>query len=328
MKVLVAISDQKERKRVVAILAAAKYEAIEAGSPVAATALLAQVFDIAFVDTGVVARARGAARRIFVIATVGALATTSDYWAAYSAGADDVMKINAPKDEVIGRAGALCRIRAWAAPPKTLAERLASLPVWATLDSVIAAELGEMVGDTLALSTEPCGTVVHASEIPLTLTSEQIQIRVGLGIDQSTMTALQRTLLGGDTSGEAMLDAMREMANTAGGAIKRAALEHGVEFTIGLPSNTNVVNTTNPERRSWTLSGSAIALTCVAHATSSAPRVIVIKDLREGMILARDVLNSIGTLIAPAGTSVTRTTVEQLARILGTATTLEVSDAA
>jgi hypothetical protein len=46
------------------------------------------------------------------------------------------------------------------------------------------------------------------------------------------------------------------------------------------------------------------------------------------MVLARDVRNAMGVLIAPAGTNITRTTVEQLARLLGAAASLEVNEIA
>jgi hypothetical protein len=46
------------------------------------------------------------------------------------------------------------------------------------------------------------------------------------------------------------------------------------------------------------------------------------------MVLARDVRNAMGMLIAPAGTNITRTTVEQLSRLLGATANLEVTEIA
>jgi hypothetical protein len=202
--------------------------------------------------------------------------------------------------------------------------------MWNQLHEIVGAELGELIGESFTPATQAPREVVQTSAIPLTLTAEHLQLRIGLGIDGCTMGALQSTLLGGDTSTEAMADAMREIANTAGGAVKRAALAAGVEFSIGLPSNTNLVACEGrAHHRAWTLRApSGVELACVVIASSTAPKVVATRDLREGMVLARDVRNAMGTLIAPAGTNLTRTTVEQLSRILGAAASLEVTEIA
>ncbi len=328
MKILAAISDAKERKRIAAFLAAAHHEVVEAATMAAAS--FDNGYDIAFVDMGNVGRARMVTPRIYVIAVLSPTAGSSDYWTAFNAGADDVVRINASKDELVGRAGALARIRSWAGPKPTVTQKLRSLPMWKDIEQIVGAELGELIGEAFTPDEATCCPVVQASSIPLTLTTEQIQIKIGLGIDDTTMGALQATLLGGDTSPEAVADAMRELANTAGGAIKRKALDGGVEFAIGLPSNANIlVFESKPAHRAWTLrSASGVSFVCVAIATSNEPKLVAARDLKEGMVLARDVRNSMGVLVAPAGTNVTRTTVEQLSRILGATANLEVNDIA
>jgi DNA-binding response OmpR family regulator len=328
MKILAAISDAKERKRIAAYLVAANHEVVEAATTAAAAPMYDQV-DIAFVEVGGIGRARAVPRRVYVIGVVTPTAPSSDIWAAYNAGADDVMRINAPKDEILGRAGALARIRTWACPSPTVTQKLATLATWKQIDQIVGNELGELIGEPFTPDAATSAAVVQASSIPLTLTSEQIQIRIGLGIEGSTMEALQATLLGGDTSADALADAMRELANTAGGAIKRAALDTGVEFTIGLPTNAQVSTRHENHSRAWTLrSASGVSFVCVAIATSNAPKLVSAKELKEGMVLSRDVRNAMGVLIAPAGTNITRTTVEQLSRILGDMASLEVNEIA
>jgi DNA-binding response OmpR family regulator len=330
MKVLAAISDAKERKRIAAVLVAAHHEVVEAATAVAAAGMLQGAFDIALVDVGLVGRARAAPNRVYVIAVVSATAASSDYWTAYNTGADDVMRITATKDELGGRVAALARIRTWAAPRRSVTQRIASLSIWSNVVDVVAGSLGELIGEPFVLDAGSGRLVESASSIPLTLTTEEIQLRIGLGIDLETMAALQATLLGGDTSPDAVADAMREIANTAAGGIKRAGLDNGVEFTIGLPSNTNILACeATTAHRSWTLrSASGVSFTCVAIALSNAPKLIATRDLREGMVLARDVRNAMGVLIAPAGTNITRTTVEQLGRLLGATANLEVNEMA
>ncbi|HEY4056534.1 MAG TPA: hypothetical protein VGM39_07985 [Kofleriaceae bacterium] len=79
--------------------------------------------------------------------------------------------------------------------------------------------------------------IVATGAIPLTLVAERLIVRVGLGVDAATRTRIQTDLLGNDASAPALADAMREMANIAGGAIRRSAFESGLTFTRGLPSN-------------------------------------------------------------------------------------------
>lgn len=329
MKVLTAISDAKERKRIAAYLVASNHEVVEAATAAAVGAMIEGV-DIAFVDMGLVGRMRAHPQRIYVIAVVSATAPSSDYWTAYTAGADDVMRITAPKDEIVGRGAALARIRSWASPPRSVNQRLASLPVWKQVEQIVGSELGALVGESFTMEPAESSVVVQASTIPLTLAAEQIQIRIGLGVDGASIDALQAGLLGGDTSPEAVADAMRELANTAGGALKRAALDSGTEFTIGLPSNANIlVHDTKPEHRAWMLRAeSGLSFLCVAIASLSTPKLVPVRELREGMVLSRDVRNAMGVLIAPAGTNLTRTTVDQLGRLLAATASLEVSEIA
>lgn len=331
MRILAALGDAKERQRIAAFLTAAHHDVVENASPSAALADAA--FDVAFVEVGHVGHARHAPHRIYVIAVVPVHAASSDYWAAYMAGADDVMRATAPRDEILGRANALARIRTWAGPPLTLAQRLAALPLWTRIEDIVAAELGQLVGEPFAVScsTAPADLeIAVASTVTLALTSEQIMIRLGFTLDPTSAAALQATLLGGDTAPEAIADAMRELANTAAGAIARSAVCSGTELTIGLPSNSAVVaSSAFPAARPWTLrTASGTTLACVAFAGSSAPKVVHARDLREGMVLARDVRNAMGVLVAPAGTNITRTTVEQLSRILGAAANLEINEIA
>lgn len=330
MRLLCAVTDAKERARIVSVLGS-HHEVVEAATSAVAARLWDQAFEVAVVDAVLVARARQVAERIYVIAVVKENPTSSDYQQAYAAGADDVMRSGAPRDEVVGRASALARIRTWTAPPQSIASRLDKFELWGGLDALVAGEIGELLGQDVKPSASASGTVVIAAELPLTLTAEKIQLRLGFGIDEVTLVMLQAGLLGGDTSPEAAADALREIANTAGGVLKRRAMAVGLELTIGLPVDKSLVaNDQVPgEHRAWTLeSASGVQLACTATAMPSVPKVVGARDLKEGMVLASDVRNLNGVLIAPAGTNLTTTTVEQLARLLGSHATVEVNEIA
>ncbi len=260
------------------------------------------------------------AGRAYSIALVAESPSPAEFSHALAAGADDVLRTNACKEEVWARVGNLARMRPHTTPMPTLRMRIGEVRIWKDIERIVATELGELLGTSLDLSSSlptdsaapaPARTLVHTSVIPLTLVSGHVLVQLGIGVDEATRAQLVETLLGGDDSGEALRDALREMANTAGGAIRRAALDDGVSFSIGLPSNENLFGASS-QQRMWTISnGCGLQLDCTVTLSANKPTRIRAADLREGMVLARDVLAHDGTTIA-AGTSITRTTAEQI----------------
>lgn len=348
MRILVGTGDTAERRRLVAILTAAKHAVLEAASPVAAAALVEQKPDLAILEAGALHVVRGVLPRIYLIALASSQPTGSEIWSAYSAGADDVMRFGAVKEEILGRCGGPDRLRHWIAGPATLTTRIRKISVLSGLENIIAGGLSELVGTTLRVtgppSLDPITTaIVATSAIPLTLITERLICRIGLGIDAATRARIQADLLGNDTSTPALADAMREMANIAGGAIRRSAFDQGLTFTLGLPSNETLfspqtppthgpasdASKSHPTKRSFFVltDGAAHRVDCVVVISANDPRAVSAKDLREGMVLARDVLNPMGVLLVPSGAHVTRTTAEQINRLLGPTASIEVTDA-
>ena len=193
------------------------------------------------------------------------------------------------------------------------------------------ASAGELVGMPLEpVASEPA-TIHAASEIAVTYSASQLQIRIGIGVDCASAGELQNGLLGGDLSEAALADALRELANTAAGGFARGALACNAQLTIGMPSNRDLVSgAASHEGRAFRLvaPGGSLVLHCVAIVSECAPKLVVASELREGMVLARDVMNSNGLLTVPAGTALTRATVQQLGRVLGAIGSYEVNEAA
>jgi hypothetical protein len=153
--------------------------------------------------------------------------------------------------------------------------------------------------------------------IPLTLVSDHLLVQLGIGVDERTRDQLVNMLLGGDNSVEAVRDALREMANTAGGAIRRAALADGVSLAIGLPSNENLFGA-DGKRRTWRIcDDNGLVLDCMVVLSPNRSVHVTPSQLREGMVLAREVMGPDDTVIAPAGTRLTQTTIEQIERFAG-----------
>jgi hypothetical protein len=147
------------------------------------------------------------------------------------------------------------------------------------------------------------------------LLTEHVELDFAVGLTTERTEQFAREVLGGSAGAEAIHEALRELANVAGGAIKRAGLAEGIPMTIGIPTNDNFFAT--QQVRTWsasTTSGLRLALgASVSHARALTVRCC---ELRQGMVLAKDVRSATGLLLVAAGTNLTKSTVQQLARFL------------
>jgi hypothetical protein len=125
------------------------------------------------------------------------------------------------------------------------------------------------------------------------------------------------------------------MANVAGGAFMRAALEEKVTLTSGLPK------AAAPAIVDSMFGGAHDLLTCwlgdpvskaifrVRLAVRARGNVLVdVTSLREGMVLAKDILGAGGVLLLRAGTRVTSSTSERVRSLLDGRCSVEVADCA
>ena len=123
-------------------------------------------------------------------------------------------------------------------------------------------------------------------------------------------------------------DALRELANTAGGALKRAALTESVALTTGLPVDDNAARFPG-KHICWSLTlqdGGCFAV--VGEILARGNERISAAKLAEGMVIAHDVRNESGILLVPAGARLTSTSALRLAAMLGPRFFLEVAPAA
>lgn len=239
------------------------------------------------------------------------------------------MKLPASEAEICGRVEGARRRQRWAARAtrnkRSVSTALARIPAWQPVEQVVVGELAALLG--VALVPQPAGPYQGAqiSEIHLVVAAEQLDVRLLIEADDDACRLVAERLLGGDASVPAVQDALREMANTAAGALKRAALADGVDFTLGLPSNPSLT-ASEPGHRRWhacTAAGAALAISLAL--TTADLRLVPATALREGMIVVRDVLNGAGLLLASAGTLLTRTSAARLAALIGP-TLVEISD--
>jgi hypothetical protein len=229
----------------------------------------------------------------------------------------------------LARLAGLTRVRAWATLDKPLAAAtvfdLETLQVWRGLDAIVTAEVGEMLGTHFNREAPRDAKIHWAGTVPLSLPAEQLELRIGVGLELSASELFIKEVLAGDTTLDAISDALREIANVAGGAIKRAALGEGVAITIGMPSNDSIFSA--PSARTWSVtSPSGLRVTFAAVAIACQHRPVTRSALREGMVVATDVRTRAGMLLVSAGTYLTVTTAEHLSRLLDANVYIDVTE--
>jgi hypothetical protein len=161
----------------------------------------------------------------------------------------------------------------------------------------------------------------------MSLAGDQIELRVSIVVDEAALQWIKTTLLcDPEASTAAADDALRELANTAGGALKRAALSENVSLTTGIPI-TEPVTPPSAAHACWTLAldGVGCRLAVIGEVRKRSNERVASSKLAEGMVLAHDVRTEAGILLAPAGTRLTVTTAAKLAKVLGPRAHIEVA---
>lgn len=266
----------------------------------------------------------------------------ADIAQVFASGADDFLRKPVFREELIARVEAPKRIAEWA--PRLAASATVHdftgrydgthLKAWKEVEQVVTADISDMLGQNLTVDAGKVTPVVMSAEIPLSLPAEQLEFRISVGFDQGARAKLGEVLLGDPSAPDAaMSDVVREIANTAGGAFKRAALSEGIALTTGLPTNgagaRDGSDATAAKVRPWVgRSELGFGLTFTAQILSRKNQRVTAHTLREGMVIARDLKNEAGVLLIPAGTRLTSSTVERLTKLLGATFLVEVANAA
>lgn len=277
----------------------------------------------------------------YAIAVFETGATTKEIENVIDAGVQDFVRRPVVDAELIERVRAPARVIRWAqslTSPAVFDVRgavdVGQLQAWKSLGALVADDLSQIAGCGFAVSQMAptfCGSDRRAATIRLSLAGEQLEVRISICADARTLSWLRETVLGDPSADEAATDdALREFANTAGGAVKRAALNEGVTLTIGLPVDDNSAHkeVTPAGDRGWwslTLNGGDVCIGVVAEILPRANQRVMADKLCEGMVLAHDVRNQGGVLLVPAGARLTCVTAARLAQTLGPRFFLEVA---
>lgn len=343
MLALVVDNNKVTRDALVRQLQVAQYRVEQAADPTAALAALDRERpDVVVAAWGPTTatlvtqlRAREAADRSYVLVVLDGQPPT-DIPRIYASGADDFCRRPLSREELLGRLEAPQRIRAWARPATAVdwsgGGSFQKLRAWRELGALVADDLAQLVGPLDVTSVASFGAGAQVATIPLSLAQDETEVRVTAAIEARFLPAFGELLLGDPNAPQdALADMLRELANTAGGAVKRAALAEHVTVTTGLPvSTTGGAAAANDNTCCWvaTLRGGEARIAVIGEVLSKANRVVSAGELREGMVLAHDLRNHLGALVLPAGTRLTTTAVDRLVGLMGHRFKVEVACAA
>ncbi len=245
-------------------------------------------------------------------------------------GIDDFIRTPATSEELLARARTPSRIRRRSGRSPSSLDWTRGLDPSAAesvrnLGQAGARDLEEVTGlplvVTLGASPEEA---FLAAEIPMTLVAENRNLQVMVTLSSGTVRSLSTILFGiPDADSTALEDMARELANTVGGAFKRAALDERLAVTTGLPivvPAASIAGASQPPAIAWTLTSPddpAIRIAIVARSEETSRRVVPAHQLTEGMVLATDVRNSASVLILAAGTRLTESHVDRIVALVG-----------
>lgn len=290
-------------------------------------------------------RAQERSNRAYVV-LISSKPSISELTSSIAAGGDDYMRKPVQRDELIIRVGALDRIRTWAskvfqpegATSIDLSEKtqLPRLQAWQNVDRSIKRDISELVGQSLVplSSGDALAGCVLGAQMPLTLASEQTEVRLTVAIDATAIPRLAALCLGDAAAPEeSVRDVLRELANTSGGAFVRAASLEGVSLTHGLPVDLKAAAFSLPRtgaRQQFVLAtrDGGIRINFDLEILSKALRRVNVGQLTEGMVLVHALHTEAGAMLVPAGTRLTSTQIQRLGRILSARVTFDVAEAA
>ena len=190
---------------------------------------------------------------------------------------------------------------------------------WRCLPALAADDFAQIIGQSLSVNdNQPMDVVgeLHAATLSLFAVANILEVRLSVIVEASMLAWFRQTLLGdADTSEAATQDALRELANTTGGCLKRAALAEGMALTTGIPVD-DPLPTLHGNVRQFSLNVGAQRIVVSAELRTRSRVRVRSSSLLEGMVLIDDVCNTKGELLVPAGSRLTATTVASLARTL------------
>lgn len=263
-------------------------------------------------------------RRVYIVAVLFSMeAKVID--GALAEGADEFVMLGAGPAELAARVEGLQRILKWSSAPSNGVSSPVALVAWAAAPHSLAQEVGQVFGIPMvdAPADRNRNSPILAAEVVLSGASTDWEARVTVGLTEQDGERLAELVLGGPATPDVLADCLREIANTLGGALKRAILAEGVTLTIGLPKDREG-DTVQRSDRVWLAQGADYSVHVGLSWQSNRTVNLRASALRPGMVLKHDAPNAQGSLLVAAGTAITTRTADRLVELFGGSTLFEV----
>jgi CheY-like chemotaxis protein len=231
----------------------------------------------------------------------------------------------------VGRVLERCDRKVGAPPFKPGGDNAADLPLrlifrsnaWKAAPEKLREVCGQFLGQAAtnaSIGFDAAPPIEKAAAIPLMSGAHGVQIRIGVGADSKSALMLASKLFGPDAK-DLVDDMLGEVGNVLMGAMKTHFAAENLPFTGGLPvalppRELTLPTTAFTHRHLFALDIGGARLTLHLGMQSKASSSLVVSDLREGMIIARDIVNDRGLLLLKGGTRLSTTMVNKLVDLL------------
>lgn len=269
--------------------------------------------------------------------TVLGVGSPKESLTALQAGADEYLRFPFEPNEFTARLAAIERLMGHMhGTPTSLGEGpllVSGLTAWHKLEDTVTETVGEMLCAAVQRVMTPVATGRHfISRLRLSLPRPRASVTLHLVAPQPALESMAFLLLGSASSEqEVLVDISKEVLNTVAGAFKREALpEHDFACSVPETVTQNALQHaigTAAFTKSWNIGWSQHVVNVVVCVARDAVVTLPLHSVAEGMILADDVRNPVGMLIAPRGTPLTETAIRRLHSVFGATATLRVSNA-
>jgi hypothetical protein len=264
---------------------------------------------------------------------------------AFESGIDSILPWGCDAEYLAARIASVVRVlerceRKLGAPPfKPGGENGANLPLrlifrskaWRTAPETLRVIVGQFLGQAAtnaSIGFDAAPQIEKAASIPLMSSVHGVQIRIAIGADNKSALALAGKLFGPDAK-DLVDDMFGEVANVVMGAMKNHFSAEQLAFTGGLPlalppKELTASATPFAHRHLFAFDIGGARLTMHLGMESKPSAAVTVIELREGMVIARDILNDRGTLLLKGGTRLSSTMVNKLVDLLPPLTSVPV----
>ena len=209
--------------------------------------------------------------------------------------------------------------------------RLVANPAWSGASTNLAAAATQFLGVPCSVRPfEGRPDLAFAVGITLANVEAEAEVRLSIGANNASACQLAVHLFGPETE-DLAADMLGELGNIFMGTVKRTFDENGVPFTGGLPQPIEaeeVVAPPNPypHQEAFVLSVLDASLVVRIGLRKKGNLMVTVGQLKEGMVLAKDVYNARGVLLMKGKTRLSRTMIERMRKLMPKKLKMEVQD--